>query len=232
MRARLGCVKKLFGFVTRTCILGVTLMLVLDASAAPASADGPALDLAPRLMPSRPSVFGAELHLAAVVPFVDVLCPDEGASGAASACLLNEGIGVGGTVERRWQFGGALLLGYDLSFLSGSGVYEVGVLQSLRVGAKWVAPLDTALKPYIEVAVGALLFGDSFTIATAGGCLQFGAGGELEFAENLSLVVGIVFRGFSTGSFITPNDMVSRGNDPGANLALMLQVGVLYLESY
>lgn len=109
-------------------------------------------------------------------------------------------------------------------------MYEVGVLQTLRVGAKWVVPLSTALKPYFEVSAGALLFGDSFTIATAGGSLQFGFGGELEFAENLALIGGIVFRGFSTGSFISPNDMVARGSDPGANLAIIMQLGVLYLE--
>lgn len=176
------------------------------------------------------SVFGAELHVAAVLPFVDVLCPESDTSGTHSACLLNEGVGVGGSIERRWAFGGALLLGYDMSFLSGSGVYEVGVLQTLRVGAKWVVPLSTALKPYFEVAVGALLFGDLFTIATAGGAVQFGVGGELEFARNLALTAGIVFRGFSTGSFISPNDMVTRGDDPGANLAIIMQLGVLYLD--
>ena len=219
-------------FVTRTSLLSLTLAAALVMPASRAWADGPHVDTTPHLSGSRGSVLGAELHLAAVLPLVDVLCPNGGTAGASSACLLNEGMGVGGSVERRWQFGGALLLGYDLSFLSGSGVYEVGVLQTLRVGAKWVVPLDTSLKPYLEASVGALVFGDSFTIATAGGCLQFGLGGELEFADNLSLVGGVVFRGFSTGSFITPNDMVTRGSDPGANVAVMVQLGVLYLDSY
>jgi len=177
----------------------------------------------PAPMRARDSVLAGEVHVQAVAPFVDSLCPSH------TECLLKEGFGVGGSLERRWSFGGALVFGYDLSFLSGSGVYEVGTLQTLRAGAKYVIPLGTQLTPYIDLEVGALLFGDTFQVATAGGAVQLGAGIEYELSDTLSFVAGLVFRGFTTGSFITGADRVVRGRDPGASLALLIEVGVLFL---
>lgn len=172
---------------------------------------------------ARDSVLAGEVHIQAVAPFVDALCP------RSTECLLNEGFGIGASLERRWTFGGALVFGYDLSFLSGSGVYEVGTLQTLRVGGKYVIQIGTQLQPYIDVEVGVLLFGDTFQVATGGGALQIGAGAEYELSDTLSLVFGAVFRGFTTGSFITVADSVVRGSDPSASLALLLEVGVLFL---
>lgn len=172
----------------------------------------------------RASLFGGELHIQLVLPLADALCP------RGERCLLNSGFGIGGSIERRWSFGGALLLGYDLALLNGDGIYEVPTLQTVRVGVKWVVPLDRVLKPYLEIAIGALLFGDTFGIATAGGALQLAVGGELELSETLALTGGIVFRGFTTGAFISTTDRVPRGRDPGASLALLVQVGILFLD--
>jgi hypothetical protein len=190
-----------------------------------------AADLQPvlRLQPPPPpeqraSLFGGELHIQVVLPVSDALCP------RGESCLLNGGFGIGGTIERRWPFGGTLLLGYDLALLDASGIYEVSTLQTVRVGVKWVVPLNTLLKPYFEVAIGALLFGDTFGVATAGGALQLGVGGELELTETLALTGGLVFRGFTTGAFISTADLVSRGRDPGASLALLVQVGILFID--
>lgn len=186
-------------------------------------ADAESALASPAPMRPRDSVFAGEVHVQAVAPFVDSLCPSH------TECLLKEGFGIGGSLERRWSFGGALVFGYDLSFLSGSGVYEVGTLQTLRAGAKYVIPFGTQLTPYVDLEVGALLFGDTFQVATAGGAVQVGAGIEYELSDTLSFVAGLVFRGFTTGSFITGADRVVRGRDPGASLALLIEVGVLFL---
>jgi hypothetical protein len=172
----------------------------------------------------RPSVLGWELHVLMVLPLADALCP------AGEACLLNEGVGLGGSVERRWPFGGALVLGYDLALLEGGGIFEVGTLQVLRAGVKWVVPIDRATKPYVGVDVGAVLFGDSFEIATAGGAVQLDAGAEIELTHRYALKLGLVFRAFTTGGFVSIGDSVARGRDPSASLALVLQVGLAFLE--
>ncbi len=186
---------------------------------------GPTFRLEPPPPPEqRASLFGGELHVQVVLPLADALCP------GGHNCLLNGGFGIGGTIERRWSFGGALLLGYDLALLDAGGIYEVSTLQTVRVGVKWVVPLDRRLKPYLEIAIGALVFGDTFGLATAGGALQLGLGGELELSERLALTGGLVFRGFTTGAFISTTDSVPRGRDPGTSLALLVQVGILFMD--
>lgn len=172
----------------------------------------------------RSSLFGGELHVQVVLPLADALCP------SGESCLLNGGFGIGGTVERRWPWGGGLLLGYDLALLDADGIYEVSTLQTVRVGVKWVVPFDRVFKPYVEMAIGALLFGDTFGVATAGGALQLGLGGELELTETVAITGGLVFRGFTTGAFISTTDRVPRGRDPGANLALLVQIGILFMD--
>ena len=195
------------------------------ADAIVAGEESPGLRLQPPPTPAqRGSLFAGELHIQAVLPLADALCP------SGESCLLNGGFGIGGSVERRWTFGGALSLGYDLALLDAGGIYEVSTLQTIRVGVKWVVPLDRVLKPYLEIAIGALLFGDTFGLATAGGALQLGVGGELEVTASVSLTGGLVFRGFTTGAFISTSDRVPRGRDPGANLALLLQVGILFMN--
>jgi hypothetical protein len=195
------------------------------ATAPPASVDDRRLRLEPPPLPSqRPSVLGWELHALMVLPLADALCP------AGEACLLNEGVGLGGSVERRWPFGGALVLGYDLALLEGGGIFEVGTLQVLRAGVKWVIPIDRATKPYLGVDVGAVLFGDSFDVATAGGTVQLDAGAEVELTHRYALTLGLVFRAITTGGFVSLGDSVARGRDPSASLALVVQVGLAFLE--
>ncbi len=186
---------------------------------------GPMLRLQPPPPPAqRDSQFGGELHLQLVLPLAPALCPRD------ERCLLNGGFGIGGSVEQRWAFGGALLLGYDLSLLDAEGTFEVSTLHTLRVGARWVIPLDTVLQPYGELGLGAVLFGDSFGVATAGAALQLGVGGELELTPRMALTAGVVFRAFTTGAFRARADEAPDPRDAGANFALLLQAGILLLD--
>ncbi len=185
----------------------------------------PMLRLQPPPPPAqRDSQFGGELHLQLVLPRAPALCPRD------ERCLLNGGFGIGGSVEQRWAFGGALLVGYDLSLLDAEGSFEVSTLHTLRVGARWVVPLDTVLQPYAELGLGAVLFGDSFGVATAGAALQLGVGGELELTPRMALTAGLVFRVFSTGAFRARADAAPDPRDAGANFALLVQAGILLLD--
>ena len=186
---------------------------------------GPMLRLQPPPPPAqRDSQFGGELHLQLVLPLAPALCPRD------ERCLLNGGFGIGGSVEQRWAFGGALLVGYDLSLLDAEGSFEVSTLHTLRAGARWVVPLDTVLQPYAEAALGAVLFGDTFGVATAGAALQLGVGGELELTPRMALTAGVVFRGFTTGAFRARGDDAPAPRDAGANFALLVQAGILLLD--
>jgi len=185
----------------------------------------PVLRLQPPPPPAqRDSQFGGELHLQLVLPLAPALCPRD------ERCLLNGGFGIGGSVEQRWAFGGALLVGYDLSLLDAEGSFEVSTLHTLRVGARWVVPLDTVLQPYAEAGLGAVLFGDTFGVATAGVALQLGVGGELELTPRMALTVGVVFRGFTTGAFRARGDDAPAPREAGANFALLVQAGILLLD--
>jgi hypothetical protein len=195
------------------------------SSTSDAERRGPMLRLQPPPPPTqRDSQFGGELHLQLVLPLAPALCPRD------ERCLLNGGFGIGGSVEQRWAFGGALLLGYDLSLLDAEGSFEVSTLHTLRVGARWVVPLDTVLQPYAEFGLGAVLFGDSFGVATAGAALQLGVGGELELTPRMALTVGAVFRAFTTGAFRARADDMPDPRDAGANFALLMQAGILLLD--
>jgi hypothetical protein len=91
-------------------------------------------------------------------------------------------------------------------------------------------PLDTVLQPYAELGLGAVLFGDSFGVATAGAALQLGVGGELELTPRMALTAGLVFRVFSTGAFRARADAAPDPRDAGANFALLVQAGILLLD--
>ena len=197
----------------------------LSAEASGPARRAPMLRLQPPPPPAqRDSQFGGELHLQLVLPLAPALCPRD------ERCLLNGGFGIGGSVEQRWAFGGALLVGYDLSLLDAEGSFEVSTLHTLRVGARWVVPLDTVLQPYAEAGLGAVLFGDTFGVATAGAALQLGVGGELELTPRMALTAGVVFRGFTTGAFRARGDEAPAPRDAGANFALLVQAGILLLD--
>ncbi|HTU62378.1 MAG TPA: hypothetical protein VMF89_28155, partial [Polyangiales bacterium] len=119
--------------------------------------------------------FAFDVHTGFSAPIANrSLCP------AGAGCVLKSGGGVGGSAERRWPAGWGVLAGYDLWFLDTDSVYELGVQQILRVGARYTMPTSVVFHPVFELSGGVMTYGDTFRIATAGGVLELLAGSEIE----------------------------------------------------
>ena len=137
----------------------------------------------------------------------DSLCP----SGAG--CVMHGGGGIGATIERRWPSGLGAFAGYDAWFLDSDSVYELGVQQALRGGARYTLPNDIVLHPVFELSLGVMGYGDTFRVATVGMLIQPFAGAELELSDWVGLRAGVGLRAFSHSEFRTERDAVLRGNN-------------------
>lgn len=201
---------------------------VLAAVATPALAQPPAedeVDPIPVPLPSERSAhFAGEVHLEAVFPIVTrPLCPP------GAACIFGGGAGVGLLFERRWRTGWAIGGAYDLWILDGNGVHEVTTIQDLAVSLRYRFLRQNISHPFVAGQIGALLLGDSFGVAAAGGSVEAIVGVEIEMSPNLALVVASAWRLFMTSSFETGNDGVRRVEDQGVNLGATLRLGLAIL---
>jgi hypothetical protein len=148
------------------------------------------------------------------------LCP------AGSGCVFQSGGGIGASLERRWPTGFGAMLGFDLWFLDTDSVYELGVQQALRAGARYTMPTDILFHPVFELSLGATGYGDTFSIATVGFVAQAFAGGEIELSETFGLIGGFGLRAFSHSEFRTERDRILRGRDGVFSEALFFQLGL------
>lgn len=161
-----------------------------------------------------------EIRGAAIVPlFRDALCPGN------HQCVFNSGVGVGVGVERRWPDGWGFLSYYDFWIVDAASLYEIGTLHSARLGARYVIDQSTLLHPFVEALVGFLAFGDTTTVAAAGGSLTVGAGAEIELTDVLVIDVDAMLWTLATGYFMT-RDGVRRSDGFGPNVALQISVGL------
>jgi hypothetical protein len=169
-------------------------------------------------------VLGGEVHVIAVSPLArEPLCPPD------AACVFSGGGGIGVSLERRWPEGLSIMLGYEAWFLDSNTVYELAVLQGVRAMLRYLLFQRSAVHPFGAVGIGALIFGDTLTIAAIGGALDVGVGLEVELTETFSLVVMIPARFFITSSFVTPRDKTHRAEEGGVNSALSLHIGLAVL---
>lgn len=161
-----------------------------------------------------------EIRGAAIVPlFRETLCPGN------HECVFNAGVGLGMGIERRWPDGWGFLARYDVWILDAGSLYEIGTMHSARVGARYVIDQATSVHPYVEVLAGFLAFGDTTTVAAAGGGVTAGAGAEIELSEALVLDIDAELWTLATGFFMT-RDGARRSDGFGANLALQISVGL------
>lgn len=174
--------------------------------------------------PPPPSALPPDVTLdvrgAAIVPlYRDALCP------AGAQCVLNAGVGIGIGVERRWPDGWGFLARYDVWVLDAGSLYEIGTMHSARIGARYVIDQATIVHPYVEALAGFLAFGDTTTVAAAGGSVTVGAGTEIELTDVLVIDVDAELWTLATGFFAT-RDGVRRSDGFGPNLALQISVGL------
>lgn len=178
--------------------------------------------------PPAPEEHGAtlavEVHGAAQAPLArDAICP-----GAAPECVFGLGLGVGAQLEWRMADRVGLFAGYDFWMLDSAGVSEVGTLHAIRGGLRYTLDDSQVVHPFLDVAVGLLAFGDTASVATAGGVVTAGGGAEFELSESVVFMSSAEVWMFATGPFETRDGFV-RSADFGVNVALQLTVGIAVL---
>ncbi len=211
---------------TRTLAAALLTMGVLVApGVSPAHADSSAKEHDVFVIPPAPSAaeprLALEVHSGIAWALSnESLCP------RGVGCVMRGGGGIGATVERRWPKGLGAFGGYDAWFLDSDSVYELGVQQALRGGARFTLPTDIVFHPVFEVGLGLMIYGDTFRFATFGGLGQLFAGGELELSETFGLRAGFGLRAFTHTSFRTQRDNVVRGRHGAFSEAVYLEVGL------
>ncbi len=180
-------------------------------------------------LPAEPDalepVLSGNFHVALLGPVSTLgLCPSSG------DCVLGVGGGVGAIIERRWPFGPAVGLGYELLFFDANGVFEVGVLQELRAQARYRFLQLSLFHPFVGGGVGALVFGDSFEVSTAGASILAFVGVEVELTEVFSVSLSVPVRVFWVETFTSDRDSVRRAEDTAFDVTMALQLGLSVTE--
>lgn len=202
-------------------MLVLALVMAIDASAAAQETDASVHHVTPPPPPrTRAPDVTLDIRASGIVPaYRGGLCPGD------HQCVFSGGFGVTVGIERRWPDGWALLARYDVWIVDAESLYAVGLLNSARVGARYVLDETTVVHPYLEALAGFLAFGDTRTVAAAGGSVTVGAGTEIELTESLVLDLDVELWTFATGYFMT-RDAVRRSDGFGANLAVQISIGL------
>lgn len=212
----------------RTC-LAALIGLTCLAGVPPAARAQPERPSAPHVEPppppaSRQPELLAHVHLGAVIPLErSDICPGE------SICVLGAGAAVGVEIERRWPFGLGVSVAYDAWFVDSGGVFELGTAQIVRAVLKWAFADEWSIHPTVHLAAGALVFGDTFLVATVGGAVDVGLSAEIELTDSVMLLFGAQGWLFTTSPFTTPRDRTARSPGLGLSAALQLNVGLSIL---
>lgn len=161
------------------------------------------------------------VHLGGLFPIERAdICPGD------SLCVLGGGGSFGVEIERRWPMGIGIVVAYDAWFVEAGGVFELGVVQTVRAAVRYAFLYDEIIHPEIHIGAGALVFGDTFLVSTVGGALEAGVGAELELTESVSLTGGLEGWFFTTTPFTTGRDRTLRSPGIGLNAALQVNVGI------
>jgi hypothetical protein len=210
----------------RTCkTLTISIALALGVATSIARAQDAELEIPPDPIALDPVLSGS-VYTGLVFPVErSALCPGE------SDCVFLPGGAVGLFVERRWPSGPALGLGYEVWFVDSSGVYELGIMQELRAQVRYSFLQSSNFHPFIGLGIGALIFGDTLKIATAGVAIDLLLGLELELTEVIGVYIGLPWRFFRTTPFTTPRDRVRRADAEGINIATSVIVALTITEA-
>lgn len=166
-------------------------------------------------------VWALDVHASAIFPIErGAVCP------AGASCVLGGGFGAGAYLLRRSPDGVGLLVGYEVWFFNGGGVYEVGALHSLRLGVRWTLDNRSIVQPLLQATVGAVLLTDPAQASTAGGLVGAGTGLEIEVTRDVALSLTAELAFFSVAAFRT-RDGADRAADFGVNVALETSAGLV-----
>ena len=181
------------------------------------------------LLPPDPAELGSILayegYALAAAPFItDQVCP------SGTACVFGSAGGVGLGLQRRWPSGIGVGLGYEVWFVDSNGVYELGVMHTLQASIRYTLTKAWRAQPFLNGAIGVMALGDTIRFAAIGPSIDLRVGVEIELTQAIALMLAIPCRFFSTGSFVTPRDRVSRADDFGGNATIGFLAGLVILD--
>lgn len=121
-------------------------------------------------------------------------CPTPTATVKPKPCILGSGGGLAIRAGYRnpgpWYIGGA----YEFSKLDSSNLYRLGIFQQIRAEARYFLDLGYRASPYIQLGVGAVLYGNEWGVETGGAQVFAGVGVEAEVSRLAVLGLGFVYR--------------------------------------
>ena len=209
------CLGALFGLA---CVAAAPLARGQDAAPSQPSVE------APPAPANREAELLVHVRAGAVIPLErSDVCPGE------ALCVLGAGADVGVEVERRWPMGFGVGVGYEAWFVDSGGVFELGTVQIVRAVLAYTFALDWSVHPRIHLGAGALVLGDTFSVSTVGGTLDFGSTLEIELTSEVALFFEASTTFFTTAPFTTSRDLTLRAEGLGINAALQLGLGLSIL---
>jgi hypothetical protein len=181
------------------------------------------------VLPPEPADLPPDLQVyarfTAIAPlFTGDMCP------SGSQCIFGGGGGVAGEIQRRWPSGWSASLGYGWSFLDGGGVFEIGVLQQLRLGFVRAFLAGNRLHPFVGASLVGAGFGDSFAVETVGGGMEVSGGMELELTAAISIYASAALGGLAFSQFKTLDDGVERAGRGAPVTLFSLSVGLAIVQ--
>lgn len=211
-------------FASRTVSLCLSLVAIGAISPAIAHADEDRDESAFEVPPppeALPAWWEGEVGALAIVPLErSAICPSN------HDCVMNAGVGVGVRATYRTTDGLGWGLAYDVWVLDSASLYEVAVMHALRGHFRYVIDASSRVQPWVGASVGALLFGDASTVATAGGLLTAAGGVHLELTSEFALVGSAEVWAVATGPFQT-RDGALRADPFGVNVVLEVMLGAM-----
>lgn len=196
-----------------------TLVAALLAASAASAQDAPRVEPPPAPQ-DLPATLSVEVHGTFEAPIErSAICPP------AEGCVLGLGVGVGAQIERRTADRVGLFAAYDFWLLDANGVFELGALHAARGGIRYVIDDSWLVHPFIDAAIGFVVFGDTGNVATVGGVITAGGGAELELSEAVAFVAAAEAWVFATTPFET-RDAITRADPFGVNVALQITLGI------
>jgi hypothetical protein len=202
----------------------VVLAVGLATSHAAAQSDAASTEVHHVSPPPPPSTHAPDVSLliggAPIVPlYRGGFCPGD------HTCVMNSGLAITVGLERRWSDGWAILARYDAWVVDAGTLFDIGLLNSVRVGARYVIDQSTLVHPYIEALAGFLAFGDTRSVAAVGGSVTLAGGTEIELTDSIVIDLDVQLFSFATGLFVT-RDNVRRSDGFAPNLALQITLGL------
>jgi len=134
-------------------------------------------------------------------------------------CILGSGGGIAVRIGHRsvgpFYYG----LAYELSKQGSNNIYRLGILQQMRIEARYYIETGRVTQPFIQAGGGFVGYGNEWGFDTRGPMLSAGAGAQVQIARDVVVGVGLAYRAMLLSSFVD-----SAGAARGGGIASLLGV--------